>query len=142
MLSSNTLNIPYFNEVPMNISSVLDNGANFAASAYANIKVAAIWSGHAIQVGFNNYLIPASQKLYALATLTFGVLGAFAATSPGIALSVAVGLFVLGFGAFTIADLEATKENCLAGIMWKTVGVAAFIYGTAMTGGCIAAAMA
>jgi len=125
----------------MNISSVVDNGAKLGSSALSNIQAAANWCGHTIQAGFSNYILPAAQKLYSLAAIAFGSISVFAATSPGVAISIAVSLFIAGYGAFTIANLEATKENCCAGLMWKTIGVAAFVYSAAMTGGCLASVL-
>src|SRR5262249_18522422 len=103
-----------------------------ANHAYEIGKATITWCGHTIKEGYSLYVIPASEKISAIALISFNQLEKMMLLGPEKIFSIAGGLLLASIIAFKIADRKAYEEDMIAKTAWKTLGVASFISSTAL----------
>jgi hypothetical protein len=102
------------------------------------IKDFAVWSGHKIQLGYSNYLVPAIKTLWNATASSLKSLFQLMKNGHGLTFAIAGGLFVAGIAAFKIADHQAYEQDAVSKAAWKTLGIAAFVTATVATSVAIA----
>ena len=111
----------------MTIQSVQSGFIQFCSTVYNATKVATLWLGRNIQLGFNNYVVPLLKAVWA-STLPYLVsLKNLIVTGKCPPLLVAAILFAVGIASFKIVDRKAYEDNTTAMKAWTSVGIVSFI---------------
>jgi hypothetical protein len=117
----------------MNIQIIKDEAIKTAALFFHTIEDFALWSGHKIQLGFTNYLVPAIQEAWARSIKGMQFLFQFMKNSPASPFIIAGSLFCLGVVAFKFGDHHAYQQDLISKTAWRSLGVAAFVGATVIT---------
>lgn len=117
----------------MDLSAIKNNLIEFSSTAFNETKVAVVWLGHNIQIGFTDYIIPRVQSLWAKAVPMIITLKNMIAAGQCSPLLIAAVLFITGIAAFKIVDRKAYEDNIFAMKAWTTVGILSFIGMTVFT---------
>ena len=117
----------------MDIQAITGQITSFATKIYQTGKAGVCWCGHLVKAGYSRFVIPAAEKISAVAVVLFNLIQKMMKTGPGVVFALAAGLLLAGITAFKFADRKAYEDDSLTKTAWKTAGIAAFVGATAMT---------